>query len=435
MIKYLLILLLSSVFAFKKCSSVDNLGISNVVIVPENPIPGLSASVQISGSANVVNSGVLLVDVRVFGVKVAEESFNFCSLVKCPLSGNYNLKFSHEIPVETPELVSANVKVSLVVNNVVASCIDTVIKTGQRNSTKFIYSKWKKMYNKTDKFNVKLETFMKNYQYVKNNNNLELNKYADMTNAEFVYSKFNTVKNYAKLGQCFGTPYVRKLKTVPEELDYTKKGIVTRVKNQGQCGSCWAFAAVAAIESAYSSAFKISKEFSEQQVVSCDSVDLGCRGGTQDHAFEFVKKAGGLCEEKDYAYTSGSGISVKCLVNCKKDPNTVPKKIVDISPNEDDLMAALVEHGPVVVDIEADQAVFQFYKSGVISKWCGAKLDHAVLLVGYGHDNKTGLDYWKLKNSWGSDWGEDGYVRIERHKKFRIHGLCGIASSASFPVL
>ena len=228
-----------------------------------------------------------------------------------------------------------------------------------------------------------------------------------------------------------------KIKDVlPEYINYNELGYMTPVRDQGQCGSCFAMSAVEAIESSYYKKMNQQVILSVQQVVSCDTEDMGCGGGIMDNVFDWSSKNGGLCNESDYPYVSGrshvSGICQPCTV----EPNTKPLHIIDIAHDEESLKTALVNLGPLSVAIEADQDVFRFYKSGVISGPCGARLNHGVLLVGYGHDNETGLDYWLLKNSWSAGWGMDGYVKIERNKKtWSKVGQCGISSEASYPVL
>jgi len=222
----------------------------------------------------------------------------------------------------------------------------------------------------------------------------------------------------------------------PSELDWTTQGVVTPVKNQGSCGSCWAFSAVGSLESAY--ALKTGKlvEFSEQELVSCDDTDYGCQGGLMDSAFDWIERSSsGLCSEEDYPYTSGTtSARGECMkATCNPVPDSVPKGYIDIPPNEAALLAAVAQHGPVSVAIEADQAAFQFYHSGVLTGPCGNHLDHGVLLVGYGIDKPSGIPFWKVKNSWGN-WGESGYIRIQRGKKWPSGPECGIASKASFPV-
>ena len=224
---------------------------------------------------------------------------------------------------------------------------------------------------------------------------------------------------------------------LPDYLNYNELGYMTPVRDQGQCGSCFAVSAVEAIESSYYKKMNKTVLLSVQEVVSCDTKDLGCNGGLMDNVFDWAHENGGLCKDSDYSYVSGhSHISEACLLNCSVVDNSRPSHIIDIEHDEEALKTALVNLGPLSVAIEADQDTFRFYKSGVISGPCGAHLNHGVLLVGYGHDNETGLDYWLLKNSWSSDWGENGYARIERNKKTWANlGECGISSSASYPVL
>lgn len=224
--------------------------------------------------------------------------------------------------------------------------------------------------------------------------------------------------------------------TFPDSLDWTESGAVTPVKDQGSCGSCWAFSAVAAIESAYFLKTHTLKQFSEQQLVSCDKRDSGCSGGIMTSAMNWTISNGGLCYEQDYKYVSGhTQVNEECATNCKVDVHSRPVKIVEVDPNEDALMEALVNHGPLSVAIEADQSAFQFYGGGVITGMCGKRLNHGVLLVGYGHDTQTDLDYWKIKNSWSENWGMKGYALIQRHKKYTPAGECGINLMASYPVL
>ena len=151
-----------------------------------------------------------------------------------------------------------------------------------------------------------------------------------------------------------------------------------------------------------------------------------------DDAFHYVQDSGGLCTESEYPYTSRDGVCRQSSCGALYDPIT---SFVDV--NEDD-MAALekaVALNPVSIAIEADQYAFQFYHKGVYEGKCGDKLDHGVLLVGYGYDEERGMEYWKIKNSWGPSWGEDGYIRICKNcSKNRGEGQCGVLMSPSYPV-
>mmetsp|Transcript_14481 Transcript_14481/g.37495 ORF Transcript_14481/g.37495 Transcript_14481/m.37495 type:complete len:393 (+) Transcript_14481:559-1737(+) len=226
---------------------------------------------------------------------------------------------------------------------------------------------------------------------------------------------------------------------LPEAVDWEQKGCVTPIKNQGACGSCWAFSAVGSIEGAYCVATGQLVPFSEQELVSCDGAEYGCGGGLMDKAFEFVEE-NGLCTEADDPYASGTGHSPTCH---QDDPERActPKVMIkghkDVPARDEEALKVAVAKQPVSVAIEADRSAFQLYKSGVLTSLsCGTQLDHGVLVVGYGVDGEappagtgTGLPYWRVKNSWGPTWGESGYIRI-----MRGHDECGIALQASYPL-
>jgi len=214
---------------------------------------------------------------------------------------------------------------------------------------------------------------------------------------------------------------------LPSSVDWTQKGGVTPVKNQGQCGSCWAFSTTGSLEGAnFISSGKLVS-LSEQQFVDCDTVDSGCQGGLMDNAFKYAEK-NAICTEESYPYTAAKSTcqAQSCSSGLKSGAVTGYK---DVGSNEQDLMAALAQQ-PVSIAIEADKAIFQSYKSGVLSGMCGASLDHGVLAVGYGTDPTYG-DYWKVKNSWGETWGQDGYVLLKRGKGGT--GECGLLSEPSYP--
>lgn len=217
----------------------------------------------------------------------------------------------------------------------------------------------------------------------------------------------------------------RKMDAPSDAVDWVVKGAVTPVKNQQSCGSCWAFSTTGSVEGALQIATGTLLSLSEQQLVSCDhDGDQGCKGGSMDTAFGWIKEHG-ICSETDYPYTSGMGITGSCKAACK--PEVTLTGFTDIPKGDESSLLAAVGKGPVSIAIEADKNAFQLYKSGVLdSDSCGKALDHGVLIVGYGSD--SGKDYWKIKNSWGPTWGEDGYIRMVRNKD-----MCGLADMASYP--
>jgi len=218
-------------------------------------------------------------------------------------------------------------------------------------------------------------------------------------------------------------------------VDWTTKGAVTGVKNQGSCGSCWSFSTTGSLEGAYFLKYGSLLSFSEQQLVSCDTKgnDQGCNGGWMDDAFTYVANNGGITTEDQYPYTSGtSGKTGTCVTSGYTNvANVAPKGslYVDVKAGSVDAMMSAVNVGPVSIAIQANQMAFQSYSSGVLTGRCGNNLDHGVLLVGYGTD--SGTDYWKVKNSWGTSWGEQGYIRIERSSD----DLCGLLDAGSYPTL
>jgi len=215
---------------------------------------------------------------------------------------------------------------------------------------------------------------------------------------------------------------------LPKAVDWVKQGAVTPVKNQRHCGSCWAFSTTGAVEGALAIATGKLVSLSEEELVQCDTNgDHGCKGGLMDNAFEWIAEGNPLCTESTYPYTSGAGLTGTCKKACNGEVSLTSHK--DVPSGDEEALRAAVAKQPVSVAIEADKSAFQLYQSGVIdSASCGKELDHGVLVVGYGTDTATGKDYWKIKNSWGGTWGEDGFVRVVQGKN-----MCGIASQASYP--
>ncbi|CAN1810446.1 Senescence-specific cysteine protease SAG12 [Linum perenne] len=246
---------------------------------------------------------------------------------------------------------------------------------------------------------------------------LGVNKFTDLTNEEF-RSMYLGYKNFRYAN----------ITAVPAVVDWRKSGAVTGVKDQGACGCCWAFSAVAAIEGAIKLKTGKLLSLSEQELVDCDvdGVNSGCEGGLMDDAFKFIlTKSSGLTTETNYPYQAEDGI-------CNKKRSSSPvAKITgyeDVPKNNEHALMQAVAHQPVSVAIEGGGFMFQAYESGVFRGSCGTDLDHAVTAVGYGKE------YWVLKNSWGADWGENGYMRIQKDGGLK-EGLCGLAMEASYPTV
>ena len=227
---------------------------------------------------------------------------------------------------------------------------------------------------------------------------------------------------------------------LPAAVDWTAKGAVTPVKDQGQCGSCWSFSTTGALEGAYAIKMGDLVSFSEQQLVDCDTLgnggrDHGCNGGLMDNAFSWIAKNDGLCLEADYPYVSGvTKTAGTCAKSCKNVAGSDVAKFVDVEAASDLAMMSALALNPVSVAIEADQKEFQLYKSGVFTGACGTNLDHGVLAVGYGSEN--GLEYYKVKNSWSTTWGDKGYIRLAKGSSYNGgKGQCGILLEASYPVV
>ncbi|GMI86763.1 senescence-associated gene 12 [Hibiscus trionum] len=217
---------------------------------------------------------------------------------------------------------------------------------------------------------------------------------------------------------------------LPSTVDWTKKGAVTPIKDQGQCGCCWAFSAVAAMEGVTKLTTGTLISLSKQELVDCDTKgeDQGCQGGLMDDVFQFIQKNKGLTTESNYPYT---GVDGTCNANQEANHAATINGFQDVPANSEDALQKAVANQPVSVAIDASGFEFQFYSGGVFTGSCGTQLDHGVTVVGYGEDD-DGTKYWLVKNSWGTSWGEQGYIRMQRDVDAN-EGLCGIAMQASYP--
>ena len=301
------------------------------------------------------------------------------------------------------------------------------------------FSTWSSMYNRSytpTERDYRESVYTQNLVKIAKHNmqnhswSLDVNQFADLTSKEFStkYIRGGYMGNvtYRKRFYNWSLLYENKT-TLPTSVDWTTQGAVTPVKDQGQCGSCWAFSATGSMESTWFLKNGSLVSLSEQQLVDCSSAqgDQGCNGGLMDYAFQYVVSNKGISSEAAYPYTATG-------------PNTCESKPLvamitgykDVPPgSEVALMTALTEQ-PVSVAVEADQDAFQFYSGGVLTAACGSQLDHGVLAVGYG--TQGGQDFYKVKNSWGTSWGEKGYILLGRGSQYGSNGQCGIQMDPSY---
>jgi len=305
-----------------------------------------------------------------------------------------------------------------------------------------LWSAWKSVHSRAyggAEESARLAIFIENYKKIINFNRqnshmkMAINKFADMTADEwkvlhtggYAHDPRRVQEKQLKLSNTERIDFG--ILSLPESVDWRSKGAVTPVKNQQHCGSCWAFSTTGALEGLYFINNNKLVTFSEQQIVDCDREDSGCNGGLPEQAFKYTAEAG-LETEQDYPYTAQDG---KCHYDESKaiKINTGSKSI---TPQSVDALKAALAVQPVAIGIEADEEAFQFYSHGVLKSGCGDNLDHAVLAVGY---TKIGNDEaFIVKNSWGPEWGNNGYVYISTDSKANSgNGVCGILGDPTVP--
>jgi len=298
------------------------------------------------------------------------------------------------------------------------------------------WRQWKATHDKVyaqDEEPIRFQNFLASIQRIANLNakatsaKFALNKFSDMSSAEF--RAFYLLKNPILTNKTAPRTFipVNKDNDLPDTFDWRPKGAVTAVKDQQQCGSCWAFSATENIESIWmlKNGRNVSNmaPLSPQQIVDCDSYDDGCDGGNPPTAYQYVIEAKGMDTNADYPYTGTDG-------NCAFNANKVYAKITNWAYacnywEEDTLRAALVQNGPPSICVDA--ANWQDYQSGVMTAYECAwvnMLDHCVQAVGY--DMTASTPFWIVRNSWSTGWGENGYIRLEYG-----HNSCGLTNEAS----
>lgn len=258
-----------------------------------------------------------------------------------------------------------------------------------------------------------------------------MNKFADLTNKEFQELYLAKVQDFKAPIPPMCTPSsIMANSTMPASADWRTHGAVTPIKDQGQCGSCWAFSTVASLEGQHYLATNNLVSLSEQNLVDCSQNwgNFGCGGGLMDQGFTYIHDNNGIDTEASYPYTAMDG---KCAFD-KKNVGATLSSCNDISSGDEGALANAINMiGPISVAIDASHMSFQTYTSGIYYEPdCSSQfLDHGVTAVGYGSDN--GKDYYIVKNSWSTAWGDQGYIKMARNKS----NNCGIATASSYPTV
>jgi len=295
------------------------------------------------------------------------------------------------------------------------------------DATQQAFFSFVKEFNKqypTEEVFARYNTFKANLELINEHNagnsgwEMGINQFADLSKEEFkaylgLRPRDNSYLRSKNVAAWTASP--------ANDVDWVAKGAVTPVKDQAQCGSCWAFSTTGSVEGAVQVSTGKLTSVSEQQLVDCagSSGNQGCNGGLMDDAFNWIVSHGGIGSEASYPYTARDG-------TCKNVPSV--SKITgykDVQQGSETALMSALQNQPISIAIEADQSSFQMYKSGIFKGPCGTQLDHGVLLVGAGTDG--GVDYWRVKNSWGTSWGDAGYIRMIRGKN-----MCGLSNMASF---
>uniref|UniRef100_A0A8C5HS83 Cathepsin L1-like n=1 Tax=Gouania willdenowi TaxID=441366 RepID=A0A8C5HS83_GOUWI len=317
---------------------------------------------------------------------------------------------------------------------VVASCVSISLEDLEFHAWKL---KFEKSYSSPSEEAKRREIWLTNRKLVLVHNimadqgiksyRLGMTYFADMENEEY---KQLILRSFNANQSGHGSTFLRVTNDLPDTVDWRDKGYVTPIKDQKQCGSCWAFSATGSLEGQNFRKTGKLVSLSEQQLVDCsgDYGNMGCDGGLMDQAFDYIKANGGIDTEDSYPYEAEDG---KCRYNPANIGATCTGHVDVTQFDEDALKEAVATIGPVSVAIDASHASFQLYTSGVYNEpdCSSTELDHGVLAVGYGTEN--GQDYWLIKNSWGLGWGDEGYIMMSRNK----NNQCGIATAASYPLV
>ncbi|XP_062005478.1 senescence-specific cysteine protease SAG12-like [Rosa rugosa] len=281
------------------------------------------------------------------------------------------------------------------------------------------------------------DIFSKNVEFVEKFNNegnksykLSINKFSDMTNEEFLthHTGYKIPTTLSSTSSDFS--YQSLAATgIPARVDWREQQAVTPIKDQARCGACWAFTVVAAVEGLTKIKTGRLISLSEQQLVDCDHQSSGCMGGSLLSAYSYVIQNGGLTREENYRYQGTD--KGTCDTNKESQHAAHITGYVRVPSNSENDLLKAVSMQPVSIGISAYGMDFQHYNIGVFSGSCGTNLNHAVTAIGYG-TTAGGIPYWLIKNSWGTDWGESGYMRILRNSN-SPQGMCGLAMNNFYP--
>jgi len=327
----------------------------------------------------------------------------------------------------------------------VAAALFATSVVAQKEDLPLLWSRFKQQfgraYNGDDEEQARFQQFSDNVALISAENakglpyTLGIGPFADISNAEFKenYLGYNQPDDDDAIVLGY---HQWQGEALADSVDWTTQGVVTAVKDQGQCGSCWAFSTTGSLEGSAALATGQLESLAEQQLVDCAGFpNLGCMGGQMAHSLSW-SKTHDFCKESAYPYRASGGKcqSSGCAVGLASGSVTGVMKLKGLfGPAKEADMLSAVSQQPVSVALEADKDAFQHYSSGVLTDatGCGSKPDHGVLVVGYGTDN--GVDYWKVKNSWASTWGDGGYLKIARGGKGS--GVCAILSGPVYPVV
>ncbi len=297
------------------------------------------------------------------------------------------------------------------------------------------FNQWMNSYN--------VHVYYNNYENLYTNW-LNNDKYINYTNSlnlpyklghnEYSGFSFEEFKELLKYKSYEDFQYIDNYIVPNENIDWRNKGVLTPIKNQGQCASAWAFTATQTLESTFAIKYNKIYNFSEQQLLDCNHNNLiwfeyGCDGGSVEEAYKWISSNNGICINDNYEYISGTTFRKYNCKKCENIYNTKINDIVNIKKNSDIDMMKAISQQPISIGLNAATRDFQLYKSGIYTGECNSELNHNAMLIGYTND------YYILRNSFGNSWGEKGYMYIAKGDYNNGDGQCGILKNGLFPVI